>query len=156
MFSSDSTQPAQHPARGAIPGAADPVLAQPKPQESASPLVTAAYSLLREAWGLVHDHGLLVALELQRAGRNLTRMVFGGVIAAVLMVTAWLALVAALMFWLIESDVRWAQAFLAVGLIHSVVSAALLVWIRSLGRVALFSALLRQFRPVDEKRGEGP
>jgi len=147
-------QPAQEPGLGPAQGAPEPIPAEPRPRDSAAAFATVVQSLLREVWGLVHDHALLVALEAQRAGRNLTRMVFGGVIAAVLLVTAWLALVTSLMFWILASDVRWAQAFLAVGLIHVVVSVLLLAWIRRLARVALFSAILRQLHPADRAPGD--
>ena len=147
-------QPAEELSSGAAQGQPDPP-AGPKPQESAPAFGAVVQSLLREAWGLVQDHALLVALEAQRAGRNLTRMVFGGVVAAVLMVTAWLALVTALMFWIVGSDTRWAQAFLAVGLIHVVISAVLIAWIRRLAKIALFSAVLRQLRPGDRVPGDG-
>ena len=147
-------QPAQEPGLGAVQGPPDPTPVEPKPRESAPAFAGVVQSLLREVWGLVHDHALLVALEAQRAGGNLARMVFGGVIAAVLLVTAWLALVTSLLFWILASDVRWAQGFLAVGLIHVVVSVVLIAWVRRLARVALFSAVLRQLHPADRAPGD--
>jgi uncharacterized membrane protein YqjE len=111
-------------------------------------------SLLRDVWALVHDHLLLVALEAQRAGRNITRMVFAGVVAAVLLVTGWLALIASAMFWIVAADVSWAQAFLAVGVLHAAISVALLAWIRRLAAEAMFSATLRQLRPAHKTQGD--
>src|SRR6185436_5706760 len=61
-------------------------------------------SLLGDVWKLVRDHLLLVALESQRAGRNIMRMVFAAIVAAVLLVTGWLAFVAAAMFWIVAND----------------------------------------------------
>jgi uncharacterized membrane protein YqjE len=122
----------------------------PKP----APAFAAVFHLLGEVWALLHDHLLLVALEAQRAGRNITRMVFAGVMAAVLLVTAWLALVASAMFWIVASDLPWAQAFLAVGLLHAAISVALIAWIRRLGADAMFSATLRQLRPGDKAQGD--
>ena len=103
-----------------------------------------AHSLLREIWGLVQDHALLFALEAQRGGRNIARMVCAGVIAAVLAVTAWLALVSAVMFWLIGNSAPWACAFLAVAVLHVVACIALIHWIQRLAKVGMFSATLRE------------
>lgn len=111
-------------------------------------------SLLRDVWALVQDHLLLVALEAQRAGRNITRMLFAGVVAAVLLVTGWLALVASAMFWVVAADAPWARAFLAVGLLHAAISVALIVWIRRLAAASMFSATLRQLRPEPMAQGD--
>jgi uncharacterized membrane protein YqjE len=116
--------------------------------------VSVVHSFLREVWALVRDHLLLVALEAQQAGRNITRMVFAGVVAAVLLVTGWLALVASAMFWVVAADAPWAQAFLAVGLLHAAISVALIAWIRRLAGDAMFSATLRQLRPEHDRQGE--
>ena len=115
---------------------------------------TLVQSLLREIWALVHDHLLLAALEAQRAGRTITRMIFAGVVAAVLVVTGWLALVASAMFWVVAGDASWAQAFLAVGLLHAAISIALIGWIRRLAAEVMFAATLRQLRPDHEVQGD--
>jgi uncharacterized membrane protein YqjE len=122
----------------------------PKP----APAFAAVVHLLREVWALAHDHLLLVVLEAQRAGRNITRMIFAGVVAAVLLVTAWLALVASAMFWIVAADAPWARAFLAVGLLHAAISIALIAWIRRLGANTMFSATLRQLRPGGKAQGD--
>ena len=116
---------------------------------------TLIQSLLHEVWALVHDHLLLVALEAQRAGSKITRMIFAAVVAAVLLVTGWLALIASAMFWVVAADASWAQAFLAVGLLHGAISIALIGWIRRLAAEAMFSATLRQLRPSHKSQGDG-
>jgi len=78
-------------------------------------------------------------------------MVFAGVVAAVLLVTGWLALVASAMFWVVAADAPWARAFLAVGLLHAAISVALIVWIRRLAAAPMFSATLRQLRPEGDE-----
>ena len=45
--------------------------------------------------GLVQDHALLAVLELQRAGISLVKMVAAGIIISILVVSAWMAFVAA-------------------------------------------------------------
>jgi len=129
-------------------------MARSESPKSGPAFAAVVHSLLRDVWALVQDHLLLVALEAQRAGRNITRIVFAGVVAAVLLVTGWLALVASAMFWVVAADAPWARAFLAVGLLHAVISVALIVWIRRLAADAMFSATLRQLRPEPVAQGE--
>ena len=125
------------------------------PAEPPMPAFTVlVQSLLRDVWALVHEHLLLVALEAQRAGRNITRMVFAGVVAAVLLVTGWLALIASAMFWVVAADASWALAFLAVSVLHAVISIALIGWVRRLAAEAMFSATLRQLRPAHRAQGD--
>ena len=114
-----------------------------------------AQSLVREMWALVQDHLLLFALEAQRGGKNIARIVFAGVITAVLGVTAWFAAVAAVMFWLVADDAPWAYAFLVVTVLHVVACIALIRWIRSLAKEAIFSATLRQLRGGPDGAGGG-
>ena len=128
---------------------------EPSGQRPGSAFTGLVQPLLREVWALVHDHLLLVTLEAQRAGRNIARMIFAGVVVAVLLVTGWLALVASAMFWIVAADASWAQAFLAVGLLHVAISIALIGWIRRLAGAAMLSATLRQLRPRTEAQGDG-
>ena len=112
-------------------------------------------SLFGDVWKLVRDHLLLVALESQRAGRNLMRMVFAAIVAAVLLVTGWLAFVAAAMFWIVADDAPWARAFLTAGLLHAAISIAIVLWIRNVARQSMFSATLRQLRSKQQPEGSG-
>jgi len=81
-------------------------------------------------------------------------MLFAGVVAAVLLVTGWLARVASAMFWVVAAGAPWARAFLAVGLLHAAISVALIVWIRRLAAASMFSATLRQLRPEPMAQGD--
>ena len=62
-----------------------------------------ATSRLALAWAnvrlLVQDHALLAVLELQRAGISLVKMVAAGIIISILVVSAWMAFVAAAVVW---------------------------------------------------------
>ena len=60
------------------------------------------------------------------------RMVFAAIVAAVLLVTGWLAFVAAAMFWIVADDASWARAFLTAGLLHAAISIAIVLWIRNI------------------------
>jgi len=125
-------------------------------QHGGGPVGNQIHTLLHDIWLLVHDHLLLIALDAQRASRSVTLMVFAGVITAVLAVTAWFALATAVMFWLIADNLAWAWAFLVLAAIHVVACAALFVWIRRLGKEAMFSATLRQLRPGQDGGGALP
>lgn len=114
-----------------------------------------AHALVLELGALVHDHLLLFALEAQRGGRNVARMMFAGVIAAVLAVTAWFAVVCAVMFWLLAHNAPWACAFLAVAVLHVVACIALIRWIQSLAKEGVFSATLRELRGAPDGAGGG-
>jgi uncharacterized membrane protein YqjE len=127
----------------------------PEGQSRTSMLSTHIESLLGDVWKLVHDHLLLVALESQRAGRNLMRMVFAAIVAAVLFVTGWLAFVAAAMFWIVADDASWARAFLTAGLLHAAISIAIVLWIRNIAGQGMFSATLRQLRSRQKPEGSG-
>jgi len=123
------------------------------PAESAAAVSGLVQSLLRDVWTLVQDHALLTVLEVQRATRTATIMLFSGVVVAVLLVTAWLALVASLLFWAVDGNQAWGFALLLVGLIHVALSAAIIWWIRRLASHQMFSALLRQVRPDRKASG---
>ena len=123
------------------------------PADSAAPVSVLVQSVLRDLLTLVQDHALLTVLELQRASRTVTVMLFSGVVVAVLLVTAWLALVASVLFWVLEGNQAWGFALLLVALIHVALSAAIIWWIRRVASNGLFSALLRQVLPRHKAAG---
>jgi uncharacterized membrane protein YqjE len=145
---------AEAPRREDAPRDAPPRVERAAPDEGER-LGAHAHSLVREIWGVVQDHVLLFALEAQRGGRNIARMVFAGVIAAVLAVTAWLALVSAVMFWLVGNNPPWACAFLAVAVLHVVACIALMRWIQRLAKAGMFPATLRELRGGSNGAGGG-
>jgi uncharacterized membrane protein YqjE len=74
--------------------------------------------LLHELPGLISDRVELLSLELQRAGQVLAQIVALIVVAAILAVTAWLALWGGVMLALIGAGLHWAAASLLVLLIN--------------------------------------
>ncbi len=82
--------------------------------------------------GLVSERLELLALELHRAGRAIARIVALVVVAAILAITAWLALWACLALVLVASGWSWPLAMLAVLLVNLLLTGAALAWIRSL------------------------
>jgi hypothetical protein len=105
--------------------------------------------LVGEARQLVADYTLLAVLDARRAAIQLTWLLSSGLIAAVLLVTAWLALVVAAMVWLLEKNLSWPAA-LAIGALLNIIGAgALLWWMRRLIIEKPFTALLRQLKGED-------
>jgi uncharacterized membrane protein YqjE len=106
--------------------------------------------LLGEARQLVADYSLLAVLDARRAAVRLAWILSSGLVVAVLLVTAWLALVTALMVWIFETRLSWPAA-LAIGAFLNIVGAgALLWWMRHLVVEMPFSALLRQLKGEDQ------
>src|SRR5262245_22777742 len=109
--------------------------------------------LLAEVRCLVSDYALLGVLDARRAALQLAWLLSSGLVVAVLLVTAWLALVVAAVVWLLGEHVTWPGA-LAIGALINVVGAAgLLWWIRSLAVEMPFTALLRQLKGEDDVPG---
>lgn len=87
--------------------------------------------LLGESRQLVSDYALLLGAVL---------------IAAVLVVTAWMALVAGGIAALLGQGASWITALLVAALINLAGAAALAMWVRSLVTEMPFTALVRQLR----------
>src|SRR4051812_13503133 len=102
--------------------------------------------LLGEGRQLVSDYTLLAVLDARRAAIQLAWLLSSGLMAAVLLVTAWLAIVVAVMVWLFEERMSWPAA-LAIGALLNIGGAgALLWWMRHLVIEKPFTALLRQLK----------
>ena len=107
-------------------------------------------SKLSLAWtnmkGLVQNHALLAVLELQRAGISLVKMVAAGIIISILVVSAWMALVAAAVVWAVGAGANWGLAILIAALANIGIAVALAFWAKSQIPDLLFAATLRQLR----------
>ena len=105
--------------------------------------------LLGEARQLVADYSLLAVLDGRRAAMQLAWLLSSGLVVAVLLVTAWLALVVALMVWLFEERLSWPAALAIAGVVNIAGAGALVFWMRSLVVEKPFTALLRQLKGED-------
>lgn len=107
-------------------------------------------SKLSLAWmnvrGLVQDHALLAVLELQRAGISLVKMVAAGIVISILVVSAWMGLVAAAVAWAVGAGASWGLAILVAALVNIAVAVGLAFWAKSQIPDLLFAATLRQLR----------
>lgn len=96
--------------------------------------------------GLAHDHLQLAALETQRAGKSLVDMVIYAVAAAILVVTAWLGLMAAGVLWLIDFGLNASLALLLVVALNIAAACILLVMIRRSSEHLRFPATVRSLK----------
>lgn len=89
----------------------------------------------------------LFTLEARRAGLTLVLMLACGAIGAILVVAAWLGLMAALALWAVALGFSW-QAVLAAVAIANLAVAGALFWLCAwVSRNLLFAATRRQLRP---------
>jgi len=93
---------------------------------------------------VVADLFRLFTLEVRRAGLSLTWMLALGVLAALLMATAWYSLMMALALWAVSLGLTWIGAMLALALVNLVTAAMVVFSCVGLSRNLLFPATRRQ------------
>lgn len=110
-------------------------------------LMEGAGSLIRELQGVAHDYIVLAALETKRAGLSLVIMLAAGVMMAILLVSAWLGLVAAGVFGLMAAGVAPGYAILLAVLANLLLAVALYLVIRYKRHDLAFPATVRNLQP---------
>ncbi len=103
-------------------------------------------SLVRRIRGLAADYSLLVVLDARRAAVRFGWLVAAGLVAAVLLSTAWLALIVAVVVALTGTGTSWGAALGGAAAANVLGAVALLLWMRGRMRELPFSATLRQLR----------
>ena len=112
-----------------------------------------AQSLWHELGGLIHDRFRLVALETQRAGKSLVDMIVAGVMVGVLLIGAWLGLMAAAVLELVEHGVVATSSAILLAVAFNLLLALLLFGvIRRMCRYLQFPATLRSFQTTPSGR----
>jgi hypothetical protein len=115
--------------------------------EKSSGILENVQVLWQELYGFSHDCFHLIALEARRAGKNLVYMLIAGLIAAVLLIGAWVGLEAAAVLWLIEHGFTASSAILlAVGL-TLVLALILVAVIHRKSRYLQFPATVHSLQP---------
>jgi uncharacterized membrane protein YqjE len=109
-------------------------------------LIESAKSLVRELQSIACDHLQLAALETRQAGMSFVAMVIYGIFAAVLVATAWVALLGGLALWANFHGLPWPTALLAIVVLNLVLAFGFVVAIRRRSSDLLFHASLRQLR----------
>lgn len=110
-------------------------------------------ALLHELLGLIHDHFRLTALETQRAGKSFVAMIMAAVMIAALLNGAWLGLLAASVFWLVENGVAASRAILLAVALNLLLAVILFGVIRHKRRSLKFPATLRSLQPSPRSAG---
>lgn len=117
------------------------------PGSAEAPSLTGRVGLLmRDARELAYDHIELATLEAQRAAIGLAKMLTAAVVVSILIVSAWLALVAAGIVWATAAGVGWAGALGIAAALNILLAGILAYWIRHQTSELLFAATLRQLR----------
>lgn len=102
--------------------------------------------LVSDTRQLIADFAHLAVLDARRAGVRLAMLLSAGLLIAILLITAWMGLVAAGIVWLFDRGVSWPVAIAIAALTNLAGAAALAWWARHLISEMPFSALLRQLR----------
>src|SRR5579862_7379925 len=120
--------------------AMDPTYAQPLRPTSMTTgsRLSLAFANLK---ALVQDHALLAVLEVQRAGVSLVKIVI-----SILVVSAWMGIVAAVVAFAIGQGANWALAILIAALVNIGIAVALGFYAKKQVPDLLFAATLRQLR----------
>jgi len=113
--------------------------------------------LLAELRSLFSDYAQLAVLDARRSALRLAWMLGCVVIASVLVASAWMGLVAALIVWLLGEGVSWVAVLAVAAMLNIAGAAGLLWWMRHLFAEMPFTALLRQLRgePAPLEKPEG-
>ncbi len=107
-----------------------------------------AQALWRELYGFGHDYFHLIALEARRAGQNLVFMIIAGVMAAVLLIGAWVGLIAAAVMWMIEHGFVASSAILLSVLFNLLLTLVLVVVIHRKSRYLQFPATVHSLQAM--------
>jgi uncharacterized membrane protein YqjE len=110
-------------------------------------LSAAVRSIYQEVSALVHDHLRLAALEARNAVRDLVAMIALAIVAALLAITGWLALVFAVVAWAVDSGASPAVALFIAAVVSVALAVAAAFGIRFLGSRVMFVLTLGWLRP---------
>ena len=102
--------------------------------------------LLAESRSLVADYTELAVLDARRAAIRLAWLLGCVLIAAVLIVTTWMAFVAAGVVFMLGQGASWVTALIVAAVLNVVGAGALAWWMLALIKELPFTALLRQLR----------
>ncbi|PPD44107.1 MAG: hypothetical protein CTY16_12300 [Methylobacter sp.] len=108
-------------------------------------------SLWRELLGLSYEHFRLAGLETRRAGESLVAMIVAGIMLAVLLVGAWLGLLAAAVLFLIGQGWATSGAILFAVAVNLLAALMLYALIRHKSHYLQLPAFLRSLEPKPAK-----
>jgi hypothetical protein len=103
-------------------------------------------SLLRNLRELAVDYAVLAVLDARRAAIRLGWLLAAGLVAAVLVVTAWLAVVVAVVVAFTDDGRSWGAVLTLAAAANVAMAVGLGLWIKSSVGELPFAATLRQLR----------
>ena len=113
-----------------------------------SGLISDVRMLWQQLLALAHDHLQLAALETRLAGQSLVAMVAAGVMVALLVVSAWIGLIAALVAALVSGGLSVIAAILLGSAANLFVALLLCAFIHRKSDHLLWAASLRSLKPA--------
>jgi Putative Actinobacterial Holin-X, holin superfamily III len=117
------------------------------PQQARSTgLGEAVGRLLADSRSLIADFAELAVLDARRAAIRLAWLLGSVLVTAVLLITTWMALVAAGVVIMLGQGASWATALIVAGVLNVAGAGALVWWMLTLIKELPFTALLRQLR----------
>ena len=122
---------------------------QPSARRSAPSLGEVVGRLLGEARQLVADYAELTVLDARRAAIRLAWILGCVLVAAVLIVTSWMGLVAAAIVFAWGHGASWPIALAIAAVLNIIAAAVLAGFTLKLAKELPFTALLRQLRGRD-------
>ena len=99
-----------------------------------------------DAGQLVVDHLELAALEAQRAAEGLVQILIASIVVTILVVAAWMAVVAGAAIWATRAGMSLPSALVLAGGVNLVAALAIGMWMRARMPTLMFAATLRQLR----------
>ena len=116
---------------------------EPAADPAARPDHVSIFDQMRLLWAQLQaqlqDHIQLLTLEIQAAVHSALKMLICVLVGALLLIACWLALSAALLFWLVEQGMAMSGAWGLVALVHGLAVAGLMVRYRGYQRDLHFS-----------------
>ena len=99
---------------------------------------------------MASNYATLVVLDVRRAAVQFAWLVAGGIFISVLVVTAWLAAVAALCVWLLGDVLTWPGVLIVAAALNIVGAAIVAMRLRAVFQHTPFEATLRHIKSDDE------
>jgi hypothetical protein len=122
-----------------------------KPSVTHDNVLQEAQLLWHELRGLLYEHLVLAALETRRAGESLVTMLIAAIMVAVMLIGAWLGLVAAAVLMLVEQGMAASSAILLAVAANLLIALLLCRLIRHRSHYLQFPALLGSLQPAPLK-----
>jgi uncharacterized membrane protein YqjE len=127
---------------------------RPAVNEKSYGIVDRLVESARDVRRLIADHIELATLEARRAAESFVRVLVITIVAAILLVGAWLAVVAAGAIWAAQAGMSLPLAFFVAAAANVLVAGGLFWWLHKHVPEIMFAATLRQLKKTMGDEGE--